>query len=46
LLSDETYRRVASWLAERGMTAEPEELELKGFDGLQAAYRLPSPVGA
>jgi class 3 adenylate cyclase len=44
LLSDEAFRRVASWLAERGLTAEPEELELKGFDGTQPAYRLPSPV--
>jgi class 3 adenylate cyclase len=47
LLSDEAHRRVSSWLAERGMTAEPQELELKGFDGAQPAYRLtPSaPVG-
>ncbi len=44
LLSDEAYRRVSSWLAERGLTAEPEELELKGFDGAQPAYRLPNPV--
>jgi class 3 adenylate cyclase len=44
LLSDEAFRRVASWLAERGLTAEPETLELKGFDGAQPAYRLPSPV--
>ncbi len=28
----------------QGLTAEPEELELKGFDGTQAAYRLQSPV--
>jgi class 3 adenylate cyclase/predicted negative regulator of RcsB-dependent stress response len=46
LLSDEAYRRVSSWLSERGLTAEPEELELKGFDGTQPAYRLPSPVRA
>jgi class 3 adenylate cyclase len=46
LLSDEAYRRVASWLAERGLTAEPESLELKGFDGAQPAYRLQSPVRA
>jgi hypothetical protein len=26
------------------MTAEPQELELKGFDGAQAAYRLPASV--
>ena len=46
LLSDEAFRRVASWLTERGLTAEPEELELKGFAGAQAAYRLPSPLRA
>jgi len=45
LLSDETHRRVAAWLEERGLTVQREELELKGFDGTQAAYRLPSPVG-
>ncbi len=44
LLSDEAYRRVSSWLSERGLTAEPEQLELKGFDGTQPAYRLASPV--
>jgi adenylate cyclase len=40
LLSDEAYRRVSSWLEERGLTAEPEQLELRGFDGAQPAYRL------
>jgi class 3 adenylate cyclase len=40
LLSDEAFRRVSSWLAERGLTAEAEELELKGFDGAQPAHRL------
>jgi class 3 adenylate cyclase len=44
LLSDEAFRRVASWLAERGLAAEPEELELKGFEGAQPAYRLAAPV--
>ncbi|HET8872359.1 MAG TPA: AAA family ATPase [Gaiellaceae bacterium] len=44
LLSDEAFRRVSSWLEERGMTAEPQELELKGFDGPQPAYRLPASV--
>ncbi|HET6642372.1 MAG TPA: adenylate/guanylate cyclase domain-containing protein, partial [Gaiellaceae bacterium] len=44
LLSDEAFRRVASWLSERGLTAEPQELELKGFDGAQPAYRLPASV--
>jgi class 3 adenylate cyclase len=43
LLSDEAHRRVASWLAERGLTAEREHLELKGFDGAQPAYRVASP---
>jgi class 3 adenylate cyclase len=44
LLSDEAFRRVSSWLEERGMTAEPQELELKGFDGAQPAFRLPASV--
>lgn len=44
LLSDEAHRRVEAWLGERGLTAEPETLELKGFDGAQSAYRLASPV--
>jgi class 3 adenylate cyclase len=44
LLSDEAFRRVSSWLEERGMSVEPQELELKGFDGAQPAYRLPASV--
>ena len=44
LLSDEAFRRVTSWLEERGLTAEPEALELKGFAGAQPAYRLPGPT--
>jgi class 3 adenylate cyclase len=44
LLSDEAFRRVSSWLAERGLTAERQELELKGFDGAQPAYRLAASV--
>jgi adenylate cyclase len=44
LLSDEAYRRVSNWLAERGLAAEPDQLELKGFEGAQAAYRLPATV--
>jgi class 3 adenylate cyclase len=44
LLSDEAFRRVASWLDERGLAAEPRELELKGFEGSQPAYRLPASV--
>jgi class 3 adenylate cyclase/predicted negative regulator of RcsB-dependent stress response len=44
LLSDEAFRRVASWLDDRGLTVEAQELELKGFDGAQPAYRLPASV--
>jgi class 3 adenylate cyclase len=44
LLSDEAFRRVATWLAERGLSVEPENLELKGFDETQSAYRLRTPV--
>jgi class 3 adenylate cyclase len=44
LLSDEAFRRVATWLSERGLAAEPEELVLKGFDEAQPAYRLRAPV--
>jgi class 3 adenylate cyclase len=44
LLSDEAHRRVSVWLAERGLTVEPQELELKGFDGAQPAYRLRASV--
>jgi class 3 adenylate cyclase len=40
LLSDEAFRRVSAWLSERGLAVESEELELKGFDGAQPAYRL------
>jgi len=40
VLSDEAHRRVESWLAERGLAAAPQTLELKGFDDLQAAWRL------
>ncbi len=46
LLSDEAFRRVSSWLAERGLTAEPQALELKGFEGSQPAYRLRASVPA
>src|ERR687885_748424 len=40
VLSDEAHRRVAEWLAERGLQAAPQTLELKGFDELQPAWRL------
>ena len=47
VLSDEAYLRVRPWLGERGLLAAREELELKGFDGAQVAYRIaaPQPVG-
>jgi class 3 adenylate cyclase len=44
LLSDEAHRRVEAWLAERGIRLEPEELELKGFDSAQTAFRMPAPA--
>jgi adenylate cyclase len=43
LLSDEAYRRVAGWLAEHGVGAEREQLELKGFEEPQVAYRIAAP---
>lgn len=46
LLSDEAFRRVQAWLSERGLAVEAEELELKGFEGAQPAFRLPASVPA
>jgi class 3 adenylate cyclase len=43
LLSDQAFRRVAAWLDERGLSVEPEDLQLKGFDEAQPAYRLRAP---
>ncbi len=40
ILSEETHRRVATWLQERGIEAVPQTLELKGFDGPQPAWRI------
>ncbi len=40
VLSEEAHRRVAQWLAERGLDVAPEALELKGFEGPQPAWRL------
>jgi adenylate cyclase len=40
VLSDEAHRRVEAWLAERGLLAERQDLDLKGFDGPQPAWRL------
>jgi class 3 adenylate cyclase len=44
LLSDESNRRVAGWLSERGMGGEPVRLTLKGIDGETLAYRLGAPA--
>lgn len=41
LLSEEAYRRVASWLEGNGLDAGRETIDLKGFDAPQTAYRLP-----
>ena len=46
LLSDEAFRRVEDWLSERGMAARCEQVELKGFEGAQAAYRIAAPAPA
>jgi class 3 adenylate cyclase len=40
VLSDEAHRRVAGWLSARGLAAEREEVELKGFDGMLPAWRI------
>jgi class 3 adenylate cyclase len=37
LLSAEAHRRVAGWIADRGLETTEEELELKGFAGDRAA---------
>jgi len=39
-LSEEAHRRVREWLAERQITPERLELELKGFSGPVVAYRV------
>jgi class 3 adenylate cyclase len=46
LLSAEAHQRVRDWLTERGIAAERELLELKGFEQPQVAYRLSAPSGA
>ena len=45
VLSDEAHRRVAPWLTGHGLEALPDELELKGFDGRQAVWRLRAAAG-
>ena len=42
LLSDEAHRRTRTWLGDRGLEARRDELMLKGFDGPQPAWRIPS----
>jgi class 3 adenylate cyclase len=44
LLSAEAHRRIETWLDDRGVTLEPEELSLKGFDSPQVGYRVPAPA--
>jgi class 3 adenylate cyclase len=44
LLSADAHLRLERWLADAGIRLEPEELELKGFDAPQRAYRIPAPV--
>jgi class 3 adenylate cyclase len=46
LLSAEAHRRARPWLEERGLELEREELELKGFDAPQVAYRLAAPYSS
>lgn len=43
ILSEDVQRRVAPWLQERSIETIREELQLKGFDSAQVAYRIPSP---
>jgi class 3 adenylate cyclase len=40
VLAEEAHRRLNGWLADRGLAAEPDLLELKGFPEPQPAYRL------
>ncbi len=40
VLSDEAQRRTADWLQQRGLEAARAEIELKGFDGPQPAWRI------
>ena len=46
LLSEEAFRRVEDWLSERGIGTECEQIELKGFEGAQSAYRIAAPATA
>jgi adenylate cyclase len=46
MLSDEAHRRVDRRLADLGLEAVRDELELKGIDGKVIAYRIAAPVAA
>jgi class 3 adenylate cyclase len=46
VLSEEAFRRVEDWLSERGLTARRDQVELKGFEGPQEAYRIAAPAPA
>jgi len=45
-LSAEAHRRVEAWLAERGISVERVELELKGFGAPVIAFRVRASAGA
>jgi adenylate cyclase len=45
LLSEESYRRVSTWLSDRAISAEAASLTLKGIDGESLAFRLAAPAG-
>ncbi|HZK73012.1 MAG TPA: adenylate/guanylate cyclase domain-containing protein, partial [Clostridia bacterium] len=45
-LSEEAHRRVSDWLAERHITPERLELNLKGFEAPVVAYRVRNGVRA
>jgi class 3 adenylate cyclase len=46
LLSAEAHRRLSVWLADHGLTAAEERLELKGFEDPQGVHRIASPTPA
>jgi class 3 adenylate cyclase len=46
VLSDDAHRRVGAWLDEHGIVAVADALELKGFDGVQPAWRLRAAPGS
>jgi class 3 adenylate cyclase len=46
LLSEDAHRRVEDWLGEHGLAAACEQIELKGFEDAQRAYRIAAPTPA